>query len=218
MKVLHVNTERGWRGGERQTLLTLRALMAHGVEVALAARSGGALAAAADGKGFEVYPLKMRAGAGPVAAFKLARIAKRFGADLLHLQTAHAVSLAVQARLFGLRAKLLASRRVDFAIKSAWKYNRLDAIAAISSKIREVLIEGGVDASRIRVIPSGVTTEVAHPEDVGKLRRELAGRRTRADRHCRPPGRAQGPPLPAASDAVDPRPRAEFDSGDHRRR
>ena len=175
MRVLHVNTERGWRGGERQTLLTIRALAERGVDVALAARSGGALAAAANGEGMEIFPLKMRAGAGPIAALRLARAAKRFGADLLHLQTAHAVSLAVMARLFGFRGKLLASRRVDFAIKSAWKYNRLDAIAAISSKIREVLIEGGVDGERVSVIPSGVPTEVRRPADVGALRRELAG-------------------------------------------
>ena len=35
MRILHLNLEKGWRGGERQTLLTLRGLRAGGHEVAL---------------------------------------------------------------------------------------------------------------------------------------------------------------------------------------
>jgi len=175
IRVLHLNTESGWRGGERQTLLTLKGLAERGVEVALAARWGGALAAAAADAGIEVFPLKMRGGVAPLAALRLAKVARRFGAELLHLQTAHAASLALLARFFGLRARLLASRRVDFPIKSAWKYNRLDAIAAISERIKDVLVKGGVERSRIRLIPSGVPTDVSRPPDVETLRKELAG-------------------------------------------
>jgi glycosyltransferase involved in cell wall biosynthesis len=174
MRVLHVNTEAGWRGGERQTLLTVQGLARRGVETALVARRGGRLAAAAQESGIEVFPLKMRGGADPVAAFRLAGIARRFKADLLHLQTAHAVSLALLGRIFGLRAGLVASRRVDFPVNSAWKYNRLDAIAAISGKIRDVLIEGGVKQELIRIIPSGVPVEIERPANPQALREELA--------------------------------------------
>jgi glycosyltransferase involved in cell wall biosynthesis len=174
MRVLHVNTERGWRGGERQTLLTVEGLARRGVDVAIVARQGGMLAEAAERAGVRVFPLKMRGAADPLAALRLARIARRFGAEILHLQTAHAVSLARLGRLFGLRGKLAASRRVDFPITRAWKYNRLDAIAAISGKIKEVLIKGGVKEGLIRVVPSGVPVEVERPANVEALRRELA--------------------------------------------
>ncbi len=174
MRVLHVNTERGWRGGERQTLLTLKGLSSRGVEVALAARRGGRLAEAAEGEGVEVFPLKMRSGANPITAFKLARIARRFGAEIIHLQTAHAASLAVIARLFGLKARLVASRRVDFPVKSAWKYNRMHLIAAISGKIKDVLVEGGVDTERIRIVPSGIQIDVSTPPNLEESRKELA--------------------------------------------
>ncbi|HUX08142.1 MAG TPA: glycosyltransferase [Acidobacteriota bacterium] len=174
MRVLHVNTELGWRGGERQTLLTLQGLTSRGVETALAAQLGGRLAEVAESLGIEVFPLKMRGGADPLAAFKLARVARRFGANALHLQTAHAASLALLARVFGLKARLVASRRVDFPITRAWKYNRMDIIAAISGKIRDVLVEGGVEAKRIRIVPSGVPTDVRIPPNLEALRRELA--------------------------------------------
>ena len=43
MRILQINTERGWRGGERQTLLTALGLRAAGDTVALLVRAGGEL-------------------------------------------------------------------------------------------------------------------------------------------------------------------------------
>jgi len=44
LKILYLNFERGWRGGERQTLLCMRALRQAGHEVELLARAGFPLA------------------------------------------------------------------------------------------------------------------------------------------------------------------------------
>jgi len=173
VRVLHVNSERGWRGGEHQTLLTLLGLRELGVDVALAARRGGELARKALGCGLEVFQIRMRSGFDPLAAWSLARAARGFRAELLHLQTPHAVSLAALAALFGLRARLVAARRVDFRVRSAWKYNRCAAVVAISSAVRGALTAGGVRKDLIRTIPSGVPTEVEEPGDVAGLRREL---------------------------------------------
>ena len=47
MKVLHVDTAAGWRGGQNQVLLTARGQAARGHEVTVACRAGGALEARA---------------------------------------------------------------------------------------------------------------------------------------------------------------------------
>ena len=174
MRVLHVNTERGWRGGERQTLLTVRGLLERGVWAGLVAQPGCPLYSAAAERGVIVHPLRIRGGFDPLAALRLARIVRDSGAGLLHLQTAHAGNLALLARLFGARPLLVASRRVDFRVKSAWKYNRFDAVAAVSEAIRRILIEGGVEGERIRVIRDGIPVDVRRPPSVDALRRELA--------------------------------------------
>ena len=50
MRILQINTERGWRGGERQTLLTALGLRAAGDTVGLQPDAGFALAFGADGR------------------------------------------------------------------------------------------------------------------------------------------------------------------------
>ncbi|CAM5192778.1 hypothetical protein CDEF62S_02904 [Castellaniella defragrans] len=55
MRILQINLERGWRGGERQTLLTLQGLRAHGHAAELLARAGDALAQRAASAGIPVH-------------------------------------------------------------------------------------------------------------------------------------------------------------------
>ena len=174
MRVLHVNTERGWRGGERQTLLTVRGLLERGVWAGLVAQPGSPLCRAAAEHGVIVHPLRIRGGFDPLAALRLARIVRDSGAGILHLQTWHAGNLALLARLFGCRQLLVASRRVDFRVTSARKYNRFDRIAAVSEATRRILVEEGVEGERIRVVREGVPVDVGRPAGVDALRRALA--------------------------------------------
>jgi glycosyltransferase involved in cell wall biosynthesis len=175
MKVFHVNTEHGWRGGERQTLFTLSGLQQRGIECALVAQPDSPIERKAKDSGIKTYPLKMNGPADIFAAFKLAGLCRSEGIDILHLQTSHAASLAALSRIFLNPAKMVAARRVDFAIKSGWKYNRFDAVVPISKAIKDILIQGGVEPARLELIPSGIPVDFDQPENISELRREIFG-------------------------------------------
>ena len=174
MRVLHINTEKGWRGGERQTILTLAGLRERRVAAALIAQPGSPLFEGAVENRIPVCPLRMRGPLDVVAAWRLSVIARTKGVEVMHLQTAHAAALALLACLFRCKAKKVVSRRVDFPIRSAWKYNRFDAVAAISKAVRDVLISRGVVEEILRVIPSGIPVAVEKPADTESFRRETA--------------------------------------------
>ena len=102
--VLHLNTERGWRGGEAQTLRLAQGLQARGYRNLLVAQPGSPLAERAVAGGLRVVPLSMRGELDLPAAGALAALLRAERVDLLHYHTAHAVSL-------GTLATLLAGRR-----------------------------------------------------------------------------------------------------------
>jgi glycosyltransferase involved in cell wall biosynthesis len=175
MRILQINLERGWRGGERQTLLTLRGLRAAGHAVELLARGGGALAQRAAAEGIPVHAC---AGTFRLAGF-LARRGRRY--DVWHAQTAQAMSVAAFWRPL-LRVPLVFTRRTAFAAPSGdgrrrrWKWSRADALVAISSAAAQAPRALGLP---VRVIPSAVERVTPDPQRVAALRETfaLAGRR-----------------------------------------
>lgn len=92
------------------------------------------------------------------AAWRMRRVVRAERVDVVHAHTAHAVSLGALATL-GTHVPLVVSRRVDFPLRrnagTRWKYARAAAIVAISHAVAEVLRRGGVEASRIVVVPDG---------------------------------------------------------------
>ncbi|MEK7269309.1 MAG: glycosyltransferase, partial [Planctomycetota bacterium] len=165
MRILHVNTERTWRGGEQQVLYLTAGLRARGHESTVACLAGSAIAQRLELDGLPSEPLKLRGEWNPAAAWRLSRLVRRLSPDLVHAHTPHAHTLAALAvRLAGRpRRPLVVTRRVDFSIRrhagflKGWKYGRAaDRIVAISEAIRRVLVSDGVAADRISVVPSGI--------------------------------------------------------------
>lgn len=165
MKVLEVNLERGWRGGERQTLWTAEALGKLGVEVTVMARRGEALAKAAHLSRLPVVEVSGNA----EACRWLWRRGRRY--DIIHAQTAHALTACV-ASAWGHRRPVVATRRVAFPPRGAatrFKYARCDALVAISGAAAAPLEALGLGP--ILRIPSAVRRETVEPEAVEALRR-----------------------------------------------
>lgn len=166
MKVLHINTERTWRGGEQQTLNLIRAVSAAGVESLLLCPPGSPLCRRAQAAGVAVRPVQMAGEADLAAAFRIRRIVRQGGFRLVHAHTSHAHTLAYLATV-GLAVRRLVTRRVEYSIYrrsffglNGLKYRRMtDRIIAISARIREVLAADGLDPDRIALIPSGVDPE-----------------------------------------------------------
>jgi L-malate glycosyltransferase len=159
LRVLHVDTERGWRGGERQVFWLARALARQGHRSIVAARADEPLAQRATEAGLPVVHCNPITEFDPIAALALRRIVRREQIDVVHAHTGHAVTLAALAVL-GTTAKMILTRRVDFKLRpnpgTRWKYGRADAIIAISEAVAAALVDSGIPRSAIEIIPSGI--------------------------------------------------------------
>lgn len=157
--VLHVDTERGWRGGERQALWLAGALSAQGHRSIVAARKNEPLLAAAAKRGLRTIEFSPRSEADLLAISNLRRFINRERVQIVHAHTAHAVAFGALATL-GTRASLVVTRRVDFRLRnnpfSRWIYGRASAIIAISSAVADALAASGIPRSRIEIVHSGI--------------------------------------------------------------
>jgi glycosyltransferase involved in cell wall biosynthesis len=161
LTVLHVDTERGWRGGERQALWLAAALAERGHRSLVAARTGDVLAERAAAEGVPVIACNPWGGGefDLIAAARLRSAVARYRVDVVHAHSAHAVTLGALATL-ATPARLVVTRRVDFRLRgnpgTRWKYGRAAAIIAISDAVARVLVESGIPRDHITVIPSGI--------------------------------------------------------------
>jgi len=130
MRILQINTERGWRGGERQTLLTALNQVKQGHRVELLVHAQGELATRAENQGLTVHRVR----SAPGFAVWLALHGRGF--DVLHAQTAKVVAWAVLSKIFH-RRPIIFSRRTSFPVGSSkwatqWKWQHVDQLVAIS--------------------------------------------------------------------------------------
>ncbi len=179
LRVLHVDTASTWRGGEAQVLLLSQGLQSRGHQVGIVAQPGSLLAERARGAGLVVYPLRMRGEGDLWALLKLSRLISGFKPHILHLHTSHAHTLGLLAAMLSPGPKLVVSRRVDFHLRrtpfKGFKYGSgVKRYLAVSRRIRDVLIEDGVEPQRVEVVYSGL--DLAHLQigDGDRWRRKLS--------------------------------------------
>lgn len=167
LKVLEMNTEKTWRGGEVHTFYTVKALKHLGVDVTLLAREGFPLAEKARKAGFKVRGVKSN-----LEALKfLLREGSKF--DIIHAQTPKTQGIAVMTKPFHKRP-VVCTRLVDYRIKgflSKLKYRKTDVMVALNKSIKQVLEEAGV--KQIEIIP--IMYELTEP-DVERAKKFLESR------------------------------------------
>ena len=163
MRILHINTERTWRGGEQQTLNLLVGLNQRRITSGLICQAGSPMEERAARVGVNVFPITMRGEIDLVAGLRIRKLIKKFNYNIIHCHTSHAHSLAYLASI-GSGVTRLVTRRVDFSIfrhsflkLSGIKYRFMaDYYIAISHKIKEVLVNDGISDQRIFVAHSGI--------------------------------------------------------------
>ncbi len=172
LTTVHLNSERGWRGGERQTLWLAAALQRAGHRALVVARAGGPLARRAAEAGLDVRALGPLAPVDPLTAWRLRRLMAAERADVLHAHTGNAHSLALLAAV-GTRTALVASKRVDRGPHAGSltraKFRHTDAVIAVSAAIRDTLVAGGVAPGRVAVVNDGVDTGRPMTPDTRRL-------------------------------------------------
>ncbi|MCP4622368.1 MAG: glycosyltransferase [bacterium] len=163
MKILHLNTEKTWRGGEQQTLYLLQLLKDRGFFSHLVCQAGSPMAERAARAGVEIFPMTMRGEIDLAAVLRIRKLILRSKYSIVHSHTSHAHLLAFLASI-GTGVARLVTRRVDFSIYrhsflklSGIKYRFLaDYYIAISHKIKNVMINDGIAGQRIFVVHSGI--------------------------------------------------------------
>lgn len=174
LTVLHVDTERGWRGGERQALWLARELARRGVGTIVAGRSGEPFSERSRECGLEVVACDPASEIDPRAALAVRRVIRERRVDVVHAHTAHAVAVAALATV-GTGIPYVVSRRVDFPLRAnigtRLKYGRAARFIAISQAVARVLERSGIAADRIAVVPDGVDVHrVVEPSSPAVLR------------------------------------------------
>ena len=138
LSILHVDTERGWRGGERQALWLAAELARRGHTSVVAARGGEPLSQRAAEAGLDVVDCAPASELDVRAAWRLRRIIRDRHIDVVHAHTAHAVAVAGIATL-RTQIPLVVARRVDFPLRAnagtRWKYGRAAMIVAVSRAV-----------------------------------------------------------------------------------
>ncbi|HRP07935.1 MAG TPA: glycosyltransferase, partial [Gemmatimonadales bacterium] len=161
LRVVHVASGREWRGGQRQVLLLARGLaQVPGVYTTVVTGADSVLADRLRAAGVSVHGVTWSMGLDPrVVAGLLGAIAP---GSIVHAHDSHSHTLADAATRLR-KAHVVVTRRVDFAIRQASRWQRADRVIALSSPVRDRVIAAGVTPERITIIPPAVDLEALDP-------------------------------------------------------
>jgi glycosyltransferase involved in cell wall biosynthesis len=166
-KIVHVNTARGYRGGERQTELLIRGLASQGVRQALVARRRSPLAARL--RDVDVDIREVTGG--------LLSVTSVIGdASLVHVHEGRSVYAAFLRSLLS-DTPYVITRRVNNPIREHWfahkAYRRAACVAAVAPQVAEIV--RAYDASiRVCVVHSGSSALPVDSAKSAAIRAELA--------------------------------------------
>jgi glycosyltransferase involved in cell wall biosynthesis len=158
VKILYVDLEAEWRGGQSQALEALRGLRRHGHDATLLAVNGGALAGRARDAGVSVDEVEGSRKRWHAAAV-LRRILCDAPPDVLYANESHALTAAWLARAHR-RTALVAARRLAYPIQqnpiSLARFRAAHRILAISDFVARSVAASGLPAERVLVVREGI--------------------------------------------------------------
>ncbi len=162
LRILHVDPERQWGGGEAQVLGLTQYLHQAGHVSHVAVHPHGILAQRLHAAGLVTRPLSIRNHLDGIAGWRLRRMVQKERYDLVHFHTASAHALSPWVR--GLPIKRVVTRRMDYPIPPGWMSHFLyiknvDMVVAISSSVRAALWAADILDTHIRLIPSGIDSK-----------------------------------------------------------
>lgn len=161
MKVLLVDLETEWRGGQNQALLLLKGLRERGHPAELVTAKNSALGERATAAGITTHTVERGLMRLP-AATRVKRLLRTGDYDIVHANEAHAVTaawLGVRRGQIG-RTKFVISRRVGYPIGpgalAQARYRAAARIVAISKWSAERVVRSGIPAAKVTIVYEGV--------------------------------------------------------------
>lgn len=177
MRVLYVDLEREWRGGQSQAWITLRGVRECGHEIELLAAQDSPLANRVAEIEIAVHTVP-RLGLRAWAARALWALIARNRFELVHLNEPHSLTAAWFARAHK-HLPLLLSRRIGFPLQknfvSQARYRAVERFVANSKDVAQSLIESGIASERISIVNEGVEISPLPAPEERKIARQHWG-------------------------------------------
>jgi glycosyltransferase involved in cell wall biosynthesis len=178
LKVLHLSSERSWRGGEQQIAYLIDELTGAGIESIVACRTGSAFEAYCIKNSITYKSLPFRNSLDVYSAWQIRLLCRRWQPDILHIHSSKSHSIAWLASLLGNNIPLVLSRRVAFSIRQSSlnikKYNhpQLRKVICITEAVKKKVLPLLADPSQALVIHSGIDLSHYPPQPVTNYLKE----------------------------------------------
>jgi glycosyltransferase involved in cell wall biosynthesis len=168
MRIAHINLAKGYRGGERQAELLIRALGAHDVEQVLIARANRPLAERLADAGIEIHHCS-----GLLSAFRATR-----GVDVVHSHEGRGVYAAwLRKEISG--TPYIITRRVNNPLSDSWltrrAYTRASFVASVAADVARI-VQAFDERITSRVIHSSSSSLPVDPEAAKSIRDRFPGK------------------------------------------
>jgi len=172
--VIHVDTERTWRGGEKQVFNLATKLPSSQFRSVIAAPVKSALYDKAVKAGIPVIALRSAAEVSFRQYADIKKGVEYHNADLIHVHTSHGLISAALVRKYSkIPLKVVYSRRTDFHLRtsvlniSQRKYLwGADRIISVSDGIKRVLASDGIPERKVTTIYSGIDLDSFVPHEL----------------------------------------------------
>ncbi|MEO5589155.1 MAG: glycosyltransferase family 4 protein [Gemmatimonadaceae bacterium] len=158
LRILHLDSGKTWRGGQRQALLLALGLRDRGHEPFLIGSPHSPLVQKAQAAGLAVGAFPMVSDWDVRAARRIRSRMRAWNVDMVHAHDARSHALAMIAVLGRPEIPLVVTRRVAFRPRSLRiKYGpRVTRFIAISRAVRDAMTGAGIDHARISIVHSGI--------------------------------------------------------------
>lgn len=181
MNILHLSSEKTWRGGEQQIAYLIQELNVLGINNLVACRKDSAFEAHCRQHHIPYFSLPFSNSLDLRTAMGLRKICTKADIDLMHLHSSKSHGVAVLAAWLGNPTPMILSRRVDFPLKRNWlsqkKYNHpgILKIACVSDAIK-VMVQKDIDEpAKAITIYSGIDLQKFSTDKTSRhLRKQYA--------------------------------------------
>lgn len=180
MNILHLSSEKKWRGGEQQIAYLLQASIEKGLNVRVVCRKGTAFETHCQTDNIPFDSISFNGCSKLTAAWKIKKICQSHSIDLIHAHSSSSHTVAVLSSLLGNPLPIVLSRRVDFTIKqnffTLWKYNHpsLKKILCVSDAVANIIRPSIKQPEKIATVYDGIDLNRFQPPALkGDFRKDI---------------------------------------------
>jgi glycosyltransferase involved in cell wall biosynthesis len=162
MKVLHLSSEKSWRGGEQQIAYLVEFSLLNEIEIMVCCRKRSAFSKWCSAHNIPFVEAGFKNGFDLSTILRIKQLARQQNIDFVHTHSGKSQSLAFLAVKTGMKTPIIAHRRVDVPLKSSGfsnaKYNHrcTKAIVCVSKNIASVVKPKITFPDKIKVVYSGI--------------------------------------------------------------